>query len=144
VTAPVALAQQPASGDHPGYWGDVMPPPAPEATYGAGRTSTKRMVEWCTELETSMRKDENGAVTEYARDYQSGYCLGWINSAMAFFNFHNEAEQHTLAVCMPETIESTELLRLFLEYVNRNIEDTKYNPSLLLYWALLEKYPCTE
>ncbi|CAN0333875.1 unnamed protein product [Phaeothamnion confervicola] len=105
-------------------------------------TGTERVVERCTALEWAIRKSKDGNIRWYRRNYQTGYCLGWINSAMAFVNFHNEAGNHTLAVCMPEDIQSLDALRTFLDYVHKNPDDIKYNASLLLYWALLEKYPC--
>ena len=141
VVAPT-LAQQPSPKSHPGFWGEIMPPPAPEGGYGLGLTSTERMVESCTALEWSVRTDETGKISGYGSNYQTGYCLGWINSAMAFLNFHNDAGKHTLGVCMPEDMQSMEVVKLFLDYANNNVDDTKYNPSLLIYWALLEKYPC--
>ena len=141
--APPALAQKsPNAKSHPGYFGDFMVPPAPEASYGLGYTSTERMVERCTALEWSIRENKDGKIDKYLRNYQTGYCLGWINAAMAFLNFHNEAGNHTLGVCMPEDIESIDVMKAFLDYVNNKKEETTYNPSLLIYWALLEKYPC--
>ena len=143
LTATSALAQSsPNPKSHPGVWQDVMTPPTPEGTYGMGFTSTERVVERCTALEWSIRRDKEGAIRRYARNYQSGYCLGWINSAMAFLNFHNDQGNHTLGVCMPEDIESIAVIKIFLDYVNKNRDDMKYNPSLLIYWSLLEKYPC--
>lgn len=86
--------------------------------------------------------DLHGNIRRYKRNYQTGYCLGWINSAMAFLNFHNEAGNHTLGVCMPEDMQSIDVMKAFLDYVHKNQDDMKYNPSLLIYWSLLEKYPC--
>jgi|SRR6185369_3798837 len=135
-------AQQPNVKTHPGVWQDVITPPAPEGSYGTGFTSTERVVERCTALEWSIRRDKDGNVRKYKRNYQTAYCLGWINSAMAFLNFHNEAGNHTLGVCMPEDVESTEVIKVFLDYVNKKPDELKYNPSLLIYWSLLDKYPC--
>jgi hypothetical protein len=61
---------------------------------------------------------------------------------MAFLNFHNETGNYTLGVCMPEDIQSMDVLKALLDSVNKNKHDTKYHPSLLIYWALLERYPC--
>ena len=133
---------QPETKSHPGYFGDVMVPPAQEGSYGTGYTSTERMVERCTALEWSMRKDKQGQIRRYRRNYQTAYCLGWINSAMAFLNFHDQAGSHTLGVCMPEDLHSVDVMKVVLDYVNKNKQETIYNPSLLIYWALLEKYPC--
>jgi len=137
---PPAVAQTAQS--HPGAVGDVMNPPAQEGDYGEGVTSTERMVERCTALEWSLRENKEGEVQKYERNYQTGYCLGWINSSMAYLEFHNEAGDHTLGVCMPEDIHTVDVLKIFLDYVHAKQEETKYNPSLLIYWALLEKYPC--
>ena len=138
--APPALAQTAQS--HPGAAPDLMNAPAQEGDYGTGVTSTERMVERCTALEWSLQTNKEGEIEKYVRNYQSGYCLGWINSSMAYLSFHNEAGNHTLGVCMPEEINTVDVLKIFLDYVHANQEETKYNPSLLIYWALLEKYPC--
>ena len=63
---------------------------------------------------------------------------------MAFLNFHNEAGKHTLGVCMPEDMHSVDVIKTFLDYVHKNTDELKYNPSLLIYWSLLEKYPCKQ
>ena len=142
VPATNVNAQSPSPQAHPGVWEDVMMPPKPEGPYGMGFTSTERVVARCTALEWSIRRDKDGNIRKYGRNYQSGYCLGWVNAAMAFLNFHNEAGKHTLGVCMPDDIQSTEVVKVFLDYLQKNPDDMKYNPSLLLYWSLLEKYPC--
>jgi len=144
-SANTARAQQsPNPQSHPGVWQDVMTTPHPEGEYGMGFTSTQRVVERCTALEWSIRTDKDGSIRKYKRNYQTAYCLGWINSAMAFLNFHNEAGNHTLGVCMPEEMHSIDVLKTFLDYVHKNSEHLKYNPSLLIYWSLLEKYPCKQ
>jgi hypothetical protein len=137
-----AHAQQPDPKTHPGVWQDVMKAPVPEGPYGSGFTGTERVIERCTALEWAIRTGKNGNIRWYRRNYQTGYCLGWINSAMAFLNFHNEAGNHTLAVCIPEDMQSIDVLKTFLDYVHKNPDEAKYNPSLLIYWALLDKYPC--
>ncbi len=63
---------------------------------------------------------------------------------MATLNFHNQAGNHTLGVCMPEDINSVDMIRIFLNYAHKNPDDLKYNPSLLICWSLLEKYPCNQ
>ncbi len=142
LPATAQAQQSPDPKTHPGVWQDVMKPPTTEGPYGSGFTGTERVVERCTALEWAIRKGKNGNIRWYRRNYQTGYCLGWINSAMAFLNFHNEAGKHTLAVCMPEDIQSIDVLKTFLDYVHKNPDDIKYNPTLLVYWALLDKYPC--
>ena len=145
MPAASARAQQsPNPQSHPGVWQDVISTPSPEGPYGMGFTSTERVVERCTALEWSIRTDKDGNVRKYRRNYQTGYCLGWINSAMAFLNFHNEAGKHTLSVCMPEDMQSIDVMKVLLDYVHKNTDDLKYNPSLLIYWSLLEKYPCKQ
>jgi hypothetical protein len=145
IPAMTARAQQsPNPQSHPGVWQDVMKTPRPEGPYGMGFTSTQNVVERCTALEWSIRRSKDGSISKYGRNYQSGYCLGWINSAMAFLNFHNEAGNHTLAVCMPEDMQSMDVIKVFLDYVHKNSDDMKYNPALLIYWSLLEKYPCKQ
>jgi hypothetical protein len=144
IPAVTAQAQQsPDPESHPGVWQDIMKAPKPEGPYGTGFTSTERVVERCSALLWSVRMRKDGSVFRYRRNYQSGYCLGWINSTMAFLNFHNEAGNHTLGVCMPEDLDSRHVIDTFLGYVHNNLDHAKYNPSLLIYWALLEKYPCS-
>lgn len=142
----ITVSAQPSldSKSHPGVWQDVITTPPPEGSYGTGFTSTERVVERCTALEWAIRTAKNGNIRWYRRNYQTGYCLGWVNSAMAFLNFHNEAGNHTLGVCMPEDMHSVDVVRVFLDYVNKNRDELKYNPSLLIYWSLLDKYPCKQ
>ena len=140
----VSAQPSPDPKSHPGVWEDVMTTPKPEGPYGMGYTSSERVVERCTALEWSIRTDKDGKIRKYKRNYQTGYCLGWINSAMAFLNFHNEAGEHTLRVCMPEDIHSIDVMKAFLDFVHKNPDELKYNSSLLIYWALLDKYPCKQ
>ena len=142
ATAALAPPATAHSETHPGFYGDMMATPPAEADYGTGFTSTERMVERCVALEKSVVQNKEGEVVKYDRSYQSAYCLGWGNSAMGYLNFHNEAGNHTPGGCMPETTNSHDVLKLFLDYVYQHKEDTKYNASLLIYWALLDKYPC--
>jgi hypothetical protein len=142
IPAMAAHAQSPDPATHPGVWQDIMRTPRSEGPYGMGFTSTERVVERCTALLWSVRHDKEGNVRRYHRNYQTGYCLGWINSTMAFLNFHNEAGKHTLGVCMPDELDSRHVIDVFLDYVHKNRDHMKYNASLLIYWALLEKYPC--
>ncbi|MFG1479150.1 Rap1a/Tai family immunity protein [Xanthobacter sp. V4C-4] len=145
VVAQLAAASaEDAAGPRPhlGVWEDVITAPLQEGPYGTGSTSTQRMVERCTAFEWSVKTDEAEEITKYTQNYQSGYCLGWINSALAFLNFHNETGQHTLGVCLPDGITSRQVVDLFLTYVHDNPDDLKYNPSLLIYWSLLDAYPC--
>ncbi|MGO9359603.1 MAG: Rap1a/Tai family immunity protein [Xanthobacteraceae bacterium] len=127
---------------HPQVFQDIMRAPRQEGPYGMGYTSTERVVERCSALLWSVRHDKDGNVRSYRRNYQTGYCLGWINSSMAFLNFHNEDGHHTLGVCLPDELDSRHVIDVFLGYVHANHDHLKYNPSLLIYWALLEKYPC--
>ena len=144
IPATTAGAQQsPSPQSHPGVWQDVIKTPHPEGPYGMGFTSTELVVERCTALLRSIRTRKDGNIRKYNRNYQSGYCLGWINSSMAFLNFHNEAGNHTLGACVPEDMNSKHVIEVFLDYVHNNPDHAKYNPSLLIYWSLLEKYPCS-
>ncbi len=142
IVLPASAQQSPKPSSTPGIWYDITKTPLPEGRYGMGFSSTKRVLERCTALLWTIRTDKSGDVRRYRRDYQSGYCLGWINSTMAFLNFHNEAGEHTLGVCMPEDLDSKSVIETFIKYVQNNREHMIYNPSLLIYWALLEKYPC--
>jgi hypothetical protein len=144
IPALPAQAQAPDPATHPGVWQDIMKAPRQEGPYGMGYTSTERVVERCSAFLWSVRHNKDGTVRGYRRNYQSGYCLGWINSSMAFFNFHNEAGHHTLGVCLPDELDSRHVIDVFLGYVHNNQDHMKYNPSLLIYWALLEKYPCSK
>jgi hypothetical protein len=145
LSLPAATASAQSSPDpktHPGVWQDIMKAPLPQGPYGAGYTTTERVVERCTALEWAIRTGKEGNIRWYRRNYQTGYCLGFINAAMAVLNFHNDAGNHTLGVCMPEDMQSLDVIRTFLDYVHRNQGDMQYNPALLVYWSLLEKYPC--
>jgi Ssp1 endopeptidase immunity protein Rap1a len=137
VSAQDSSAKQPG----PGIWYDITKTPYAEGTYGAGLTSTRRVLERCTALLQSI-KMRDGEVRGYARDYQTGYCLGFANSAMAFFNIRDNEGGHVLGVCLPEAIDSQDVVEALLTYAHKNQEHAIYNPTLLTYWALLEKYPC--
>jgi len=133
--------QQQSQASTPGVWYDITKVPYAQGTYGAGLTSTRRVLERCTALLQSI-KMRDGEVRGYNRDYQTGYCLGFANSAMAFFNIRDDAGAHVLGVCLPEGADSQDVVEALLDYAHKNVEHTVYNPTLLTYWALLEKYPC--
>ena len=149
VVLPAAAgAQQPATSppatppQTPGIYYDITRMPHPLGTFGGGITSTQRMVTRCTALLWSIDKSRRDEVPRYRLDYQTGYCLGWINASMAFLNVRDEAGKNLLGVCLPEDIDSRHVAETFIAYVHKNREHLIYNPSLLIYWALLEKYPC--
>jgi len=144
VGLPIVSSAQETSNQQPspGVWYDITKTPYPLGTYGAGLTSTKRMLARCTALLWSIEKHHNGEMPKYRRDYQTGYCLGWINSTMAFMGVRNQAGDHLLGVCLPDDIDSRHVAEAFVTYSQSNREHLIYNPSLLIYWALLEKYPC--
>jgi len=144
IPALEAQAQSPDPATHPGVWQDIMKTPRAEGPYGQGYTATERVIERCTAFLWSVRHTREGLPRAYRRNYQSGFCLGWINSSMAFLNFHNDAGHPTLGVCLPEDLDSRHVIDVFLAYVHKNQDHLKYNPSLLIYWALLEKYPCAK
>jgi hypothetical protein len=135
-------AQEKSSEDSsPGVVFDITKLPYAQGSYGAGLTSTRRTLERCAALLRSI-KMQDGEVHGYTRDYQTGYCLGFANSALMTFNIRDEAGGHLLGVCLPEGIDSQDLIEALLEYAHKNVEHAVYNPTFLLYWAMLEKYPC--
>jgi len=136
-----AQAQETSKETTPGVWFDITKVPYAQGTYGAGLTTTRRTLERCTTLLRSI-KMRDGEVRGYTRDYQTGYCLGFANSAMAFFNIRDDAGLHVLNVCLPEGIDSQDVIEALLDYAHKNVEHTVYNPTLLVFWAMLEKYPC--
>ena len=144
IVLPATVGAQQSSDKQlsPGVWYDITKKPEIMGTYGAGLTSTKRVLERCTALLWSIEKHHDGNVPKYRRDYQTGYCLGWINSSMAFVRVRNEAGGHLLGVCLPDDIDSRQVAEAFITYAHNNREHLIYNPSRLIYWALLEKYPC--
>ena len=52
------------------------------------------------------------------------------------------AGAEVLGVCLPEGIHSKAVIETFLDFAKRNRDDIKYNPSFVIYWAMLEKYAC--
>lgn len=129
--------------DHarPGLFGDVGAPPT-EEDISHGNALTKLMVERCTKFVNNMRADDEGHILDYIHDYQTGFCLGWISASMVFLNIRDSAGAPALGVCLPEGIHTGVVVKTFLEYAKQNPEDWKYNPSFLIYWSMLGKYPC--
>jgi hypothetical protein len=100
------------------------------------------MVERCTDFVESIRTDKRGRIRDYDHDYETGFCLGWINAAMVFMNFRDSSGTQMLGVCLPSGINSKQVAETFLRFAKRNPGDRVYNPSFLIYWSLLEQYPC--
>ena len=132
-----------AHADHlrPGLFTDVGAPPAAEDT-SHGNVSAELMVDRCTNFVTNVSTDREGHITDYQHNYQAGFCLGWINASMVFLNLRDSGCTPALGVCLPEAIHTFEVIKNFLDYARANVDDLKYNPSFLIYWAMLEKYPC--
>jgi hypothetical protein len=132
-----------AQADHarPGIFSDVGTPPAAEDP-AHGNTTTRLMVQRCRSLLRTSRTDEEGHLKAYRHDYSAGFCLGWINASMVFLNVRDTAGNEALGVCLPEGIHSKTVVEAFLDYAQQHEDDLKYNPTFLIYWALLDKYPC--
>jgi hypothetical protein len=145
IIAMLALiaAASSAHADHarPGVFSDIGTPPAVE-DQSHGNTTSKLMIERCTWLLKTLDADKEGHIHDYRHDYRSGFCLGWINASMVFLNFRDSNGAEMLGVCMPEGTHTLAVIRAFLDYIKRHEDDLKYSPSFLVYWAMLEKYPC--
>ena len=81
-------------------------------------------------MQQEVRRD--GAVLIEATSGNTGISLAMLCAERGY----------ACVVCMPEDMLSVDVIRVFLDYVQKNPDDLKYNPSLLIYWSLLEKYPC--
>ncbi|MBM3530193.1 MAG: hypothetical protein FJX62_19085 [Alphaproteobacteria bacterium] len=139
----LAFAVSAAHADHqrPGMFGDVgYPPPAEDPTHGS--TTTDLMVSRCNAFVRSVRLDKEGHIRRYRHNYNTAFCLGWVNSAMVFMNFRDKDGHEMLGVCLPDGVHTVDVVRTFLDYVGKKPDEKKYNPSFLIYWALLEKHPC--
>ena len=143
IAAALAATTMAAQADHvrPRLFSDVGTPPAAEDVSHAN-VSTKVMIERCGKFAKSMRLDHEGHIRDYAHSYRTGFCLGWINASMVFLNMRDESGAPALGVCLPEGIHTGEVLKSFLEFAKQHPDDLKYNPSFLIYWALLEQHPC--
>lgn len=132
-----------AKADHarPGMFSDVGTPPAAEDA-SHGNTTLALMVDRCTSFLKTIRTDKEGHIRDYRHDYKAGFCLGWINASMVFMNFRDAQGAHQLGVCLPEGIHSKEVVDTFLAFAKQHQDDAAYNPAFLIYWSLLEKYPC--
>ena len=140
---PADTEQRSEAQSSPGVWFDIMRTPAAQGTYGAGQTSTMRMLNRCAAFLWSIAERGNNAeVPKYRRDYQSGYCLGWINSELAALNIRDDAGKQILGVCVPDELDSRDVAAFLINYANEHKDRVIYNPTLLIYWALKEKYPC--
>jgi hypothetical protein len=142
ISSAAAAQSSPDPKKKPGVWQDIITQAPFEGPYEADITTAKRVIERCARFERSIRARPDGSIRRYSREYNTGYCLGWINSAKAFLQFHNAEGNHTLGVCMPEEITSRQVIDIFLTYAYKNTESLNYNPSLILYWSLLDRYPC--
>jgi len=60
-----------------------------------------------------------------------------------FLSMRGTTGAPTLGVCLPEGIHSFEVIETFLDFAKAHPEDLGYNPSFLIYWSMLDKYPCT-
>ena len=143
VAFSLLAAASSARADHTrlGIFSDIGTPPAIE-DQSHGNTTNELMIDRCTSLLATLEEDKEGHIRDYRHDYKTGFCLGWINASMVFMNFRDSNGAQTLGVCMPEGIHSLTVIKAFLDYAKRHEEDMQYNPSFLIYWALLEKYPC--
>jgi hypothetical protein len=143
VAAALALGAFAARADHvrPGIFGDIGAPAAVEDA-SHGNTSTKLMVNRCEDFLDTIRFNKEGHIRRYRHNYDGGFCIGCINAAMVFMNFRDKDGAHMLDVCMPEGTHTVDVIKTFLDYVKQHPDDRQYNPSFLVYWALLDKYPC--
>jgi hypothetical protein len=132
-----------ARSDHarPGLFHDFGPTVTEEDPAYAS-TTTPLMVDRCTALLRSMKIDKQGNIIDYNHDYRGGFCLGWINAAAVFMNFRDAAGGPLLGVCLPKDIDSKTVAEAFLAFADHHEDDLKFNPSFLIYWSLLEKFPC--
>lgn len=121
---------------------DIMPTIPTESPDGGELPATKRMVDRCIETMLSIRERRDGAIRGYRMSYGAGYCLGWINATMALLKSYGEGREAALRVCMPDDVTSRQVAEIFLDYMDSHTDFKKYNPTVLIYWALLEKYPC--
>lgn len=145
IAAALAAAAMPARADHdrPEIFTDIGTPPAAE---DAVRTnvSTQLMIDRCSHFLTYLRTDAEGHILDYLHDYRGGFCLGWINASMVFLNMHSSAGAPVLGVCLPDGIHTFEVMQTFLDFAKAHPEELKFNPSFLIYWAMLDKYPCKQ
>ena len=138
-----AAAAASADHVHPGLFNDIgMPPSADDPTHA--NISTELMVTRCSKFMKKVRLDHDGHIRRYPHNYASGFCLAWINASMVFLNVRDSADAPALGVCLPEGLHSTDVIKTFLDFTARNRDDWKYNASFLVYWAMLEKYPCSK
>ena len=143
VSLAAVFAVSTARADHvrPGVFGDLGSPPAKEdPTHG--NTSTELMIQRCSAFMRTIRYDKEGHIRRYRHNYNSAFCIGWINSAMVFMNFRDKDGHQMLGVCLPEGAHSMDVIKTFLDFAKEHDDDKQYNPSFLIYWSLLDKYPC--
>jgi len=131
-----------ADHDRPAVFTDLGAPPSEEDVSHRNQ-STELMIDRCNHFLAYLRTDAEGHVLDYLHDYRGGFCLGWINASMVFLNMRGTTGAPTLGVCLPEGIHSFEVIETFLDFAKAHREDLGYNPSFLIYWSMLDKYPCT-
>ncbi len=129
--------QAPAS-----IWQDIMTATPTETPDGSDMQATNRMIERCAELMLSIRERRDGGIRGYRMSYGGGYCLGWINAMMTSFPYYGENRPAAQRVCLPADVTSRQVAEVFLDYTDAHADLRKFNPAVLIYWALLEKYPC--
>ncbi len=142
VACALAVTVSAARADHqrPGIFGDVGAPAVEDPTHG--NTTTTLLVRRCNAFITSARLDKERHIRRYRHNYNSGFCIGAINTAMVFMNFRDSAGAQLLGVCLPEGLHSMDVVQTFLDHVKQHPDDRKFNPAFLIYWSLLEKYSC--
>jgi hypothetical protein len=141
LAAAVMVSQACADHARPGLLHDFgMPVTEEDPAYVS--TATPLMIDRCKAFLRSMKIDKQGNILDCDHNYRGGFCIGWINATAVFMNFRDGRGGPMLGVCLPKDIDSKKVIETFLDFADRHDDDIKYNPSFLIYWSLLEKYPC--
>jgi hypothetical protein len=127
IAAALAVLTGSASADHDklGLFTDIGTPPADEDV-SHGNLSTELLIARCSYFLANVQTDDEGHIKDYPHNYQTGFCVGWVNASMVFLNVRESENKPALRVCLPEGIHTIEVIRSFLDFANSNPDEWKY------------------
>ena len=119
----------------------VLTPPASFAAWLRGGFTANEMLLHC-----------NAEEKDPVKDFGRGICIGFIDGFIAghyvaetYHAFHHREEKiediygH---LCVPDTVNRGQLVRTFVQYLEKNPEKLKLPAGLALEDALRESFPC--
>jgi len=72
----------------------------------------------------------------------SDACLGYISGATDVLTSDSEGPLSAEFICMPASVTTGQILKVYVKYANDNPEKLHYSASILLANALVTAFPC--